>query len=165
MSSESRKERFQEQVGRNIDAAALRAARSVQVPGQSPEQTKLVAQGIAKGIALYRKQQNEKAREQNRQRKRMLRQREREAAQAVHDREEESESPAVPRGCIAVVWASGILFTVAAVLHLLRWALGVSVIINGWTMPVGWSLPGGVLAAALAGACFWAAQNFRMASD
>ena len=165
MSSESRKERFQEQAGRNIDAAALRVARSVKAPGQTPEQTKLVAQGIAKGIALYRKQQNEKAREQNRQRKRMLKQREREAAQTAQDKEAESESPAVPRGAVAVVWASGILFAFMAVLHILQSALGVSVIINGWTMSVGWSVTGGVLAAAFAGACFWVAQSLRTLSD
>jgi Flp pilus assembly protein TadB len=159
MSSENRKERFQEQAERNIDAAALRAARSVQAPGQTPEQTKLVAQGIAKGIALYRKQQNEKAREQNRQRKRALKQRERMLTDDPQDEPTLSEGGENMRAAITVLWIAGIVFALVAVLHVLRWALGVSVIISGWTMPVGWSLPGAVLAAALAGACFWAGRS------
>lgn len=165
MSSESRKERFQEQAERNIDAAALRAARSVQVPGQTPEQTKLVAQGIAKGIALYRKQQNEKAREQNRQRKRMLKQRERAATEDAPAGDSHCVADEVARAPVTVLWIAGLVFAVVAVLHVLRWALGVSVIISGWTMPVGWSLPGAVLAAALAGACFWAGRSLCAPSD
>ena len=42
---------------------AMRIARGTQRPGQSKEQTKLIAQGIQKGIEQYRKQQNAKARE------------------------------------------------------------------------------------------------------
>ena len=42
---------------------AMKIARGTQRPGQTKEQTKLIAQGIQKGIAQYKKQQNEKARE------------------------------------------------------------------------------------------------------
>ena len=42
---------------------ALRIARGTQRPGQTKEQTKLIAQGIQKGIEQYKKQQNVKARE------------------------------------------------------------------------------------------------------
>ena len=42
---------------------ALRIARGTQRPGQTKEQTKLIAQGIQKGIEQYKKQQNAKARE------------------------------------------------------------------------------------------------------
>lgn len=48
---------------------ALKIARATQKPGQSKEQTKLIAQGIEKGIAQYKKQQKTKARELDRQRK------------------------------------------------------------------------------------------------
>jgi len=41
----------------------MRIARGTQRPGQTKEQTKLIAQGIQKGIEQYRKQQNAKARE------------------------------------------------------------------------------------------------------
>ena len=48
---------------------ALKIARATQKPGQTKEQTKLIAQGIEKGIAQYKKQQKAKARELDRQRK------------------------------------------------------------------------------------------------
>jgi thiol:disulfide interchange protein len=46
---------------------ALRIARGTQRPGQTKEQTKLIAQGIQKGIQQYRKQQSARARELDRQ--------------------------------------------------------------------------------------------------
>ena len=42
---------------------AMRIARGTQRPGQAKEQTKLIAQGIQKGIEQYKKQQSAKARE------------------------------------------------------------------------------------------------------
>lgn len=48
---------------------ALKIARATQKPGQTKEQTKLIALGIEKGIAQYKKQQKTKARELDRQRK------------------------------------------------------------------------------------------------
>lgn len=49
---------------------ALKIAKATQRPAQTKEQTKLIAQGIEKGIALYKKQQKERARELNRKLKR-----------------------------------------------------------------------------------------------
>ena len=48
---------------------AMKIARATQRPGQTKEQTKLIAQGIQKGIDQYKKQQNAKARELDRKRK------------------------------------------------------------------------------------------------
>ena len=45
---------------------ALKIARGTQRPGQTKEQTKLISQGIQKGIDLYKKQQKVKARELDR---------------------------------------------------------------------------------------------------
>ena len=42
---------------------AAKIARGTQKPGQTKEQTKLIAQGIQKGIEQYKKQQKAKARE------------------------------------------------------------------------------------------------------
>ena len=42
---------------------AIKIARGTQRPGQTKEQTKLIAQGIQKGINQYKKQQSVKARE------------------------------------------------------------------------------------------------------
>ncbi|MFV0575573.1 MAG: DUF2956 domain-containing protein [Vibrio sp.] len=48
---------------------AFGIAKATQKPGQTKEQTKLIAQGIEKGIALYKKQQKEKQREADKLRK------------------------------------------------------------------------------------------------
>lgn len=41
----------------------MSAAKATQKPGQTKEQTKLIAQGIRKGIEHYKKQQKSRARE------------------------------------------------------------------------------------------------------
>ena len=48
---------------------ALNIAKGIQKPGQTKEQTKIISQGIEKGIAEYKKQQKAKAREADKQRK------------------------------------------------------------------------------------------------
>jgi hypothetical protein len=55
---------------------ALKVAKSIQRPGQTKEQTKLIAQGIQQGIDLYKRQQKEKARELNKIRKKLASQKE-----------------------------------------------------------------------------------------
>ena len=55
------------------EAEADQIARATQRPGQSSEQTKLIAQGIKKGIDEYKKQQKAKAREADKQRKKQQR--------------------------------------------------------------------------------------------
>lgn len=45
---------------------AIKMAKATQKPGQTKEQTKLIAQGIEKGISHYKKQQKEKLRTLNR---------------------------------------------------------------------------------------------------
>lgn len=165
MSSETRKEPFQEQAERNIDAAALRVARSVQAPGQTPEQTKLVAQGIAKGIALYRKQQNEKIRERDRQRKRALKQRDRNLTDQRQEPLSTANDGQRADAAVAMLPIAGVVFAVVAVLHVLRLVLGVSIVIGGWALPTWWSLPACAVAAALAGACFWGGRRLRTPSS
>ncbi|MCF6252230.1 MAG: DUF2956 domain-containing protein [Methylococcaceae bacterium] len=44
---------------------AIKAAKATQRPGQTKEQTKLIAQGIQKGIDHYKKQQKSRSRELN----------------------------------------------------------------------------------------------------
>jgi hypothetical protein len=44
---------------------AIKSAKATQRPGQTKEQTKLIAQGIQKGIDHYKKQQKSKSRELN----------------------------------------------------------------------------------------------------
>ena len=51
---------------------AMKVAKGIQRPNQTKEQTKLIAQGIEKGIAEYKKQQSKKSRELDKQRKTKL---------------------------------------------------------------------------------------------
>ena len=53
---------------------AIRIALGTQRPGQTKEQTKLIAQGIQKGIEQYKKQQNAKARDLDKKLKKVNRQ-------------------------------------------------------------------------------------------
>lgn len=50
----------------------MKIAKATQKPRQSKEQTKLIAQGIEKGIALYKKQQKVKARDRDKERKKQI---------------------------------------------------------------------------------------------
>ena len=56
-----------------VQTAAMKVAKSTQKPKQTKEQTKLIAQGIEKGIAEYKKQQNIKSRERDKAKKSLLR--------------------------------------------------------------------------------------------
>ena len=51
------------------ETEAMKIARATQRPKQTKEQTKLIAQGIEKGIAQYKKQQKIKHRTHDKQRK------------------------------------------------------------------------------------------------
>ena len=54
------------------EETAMKIAKSRQRPGQTKEQTKLIAEGIKKGIDEYKRQQKAKQREMDKQRKRKL---------------------------------------------------------------------------------------------
>lgn len=59
-----------ESVSAQTKEEALKVARATQRPGQTKEQTRLIAQGIQKGIDFYKKQQKAKARELDKRLKR-----------------------------------------------------------------------------------------------
>lgn len=60
----ARQNRF-EKVSPQTQEEAMKTAMATQRPGQTKEQTKLIAQGVQKGINHYKKQQKSKARELN----------------------------------------------------------------------------------------------------
>ena len=66
-------------VSPEVEVQALKMAKGTQKVGQTKEQTKLIAQGIEKGIAEYKKQQGKKSRELDKQRKQKIKQRENES--------------------------------------------------------------------------------------
>ncbi len=55
--------KYKTEVSTETVAEAEKIAKATQRPGQTKEQTKLIAQGIQKGIDLYKKQHKSKSRE------------------------------------------------------------------------------------------------------
>jgi len=56
-------------ISKETQEQAMKVAKGTQRPNQTKEQTKLISQGIEKGIAEYKKQQNKKSRERDKIRK------------------------------------------------------------------------------------------------
>ena len=135
-----------------IQEEALRVARAVQKPGQTKEQTKLIAQGIAKGIEIYKKQQSAKARERDKQRKRALKLRQAAATEAAEDQSQNDSWNMEPGGVDAALALGGALFALMALAHLLRAFLGWELRIGPWNIPVWVSV---AAALALSGLSAW----------
>lgn len=67
----SKYKKIQQPSAETIDEA-MKISRGIQKPNQTKEQTKLIAQGIQKGIAEYKKQQKGKAHERDKFKKKNL---------------------------------------------------------------------------------------------
>lgn len=137
---------------------ALAVARATQKPGQTKEQTRLIAQGIAKGIEQYKRQQSAKARERDKARKRYqkIQSQSSEASddpdQLDHDASDHAGLNRVP-----VLMINGILMSVLSMLHLWHLIADGEVVVNSQPIPAWVSL----LAAPLFGGLgIW---SFRMA--
>ncbi|MGB0936978.1 MAG: DUF2956 domain-containing protein [Colwellia sp.] len=59
-------------ISKEVQEQAMKIAKGTQKKGQTKEQTKLIALGIEKGIAEYKKQQSVKRREQDKKRKQQV---------------------------------------------------------------------------------------------
>ena len=70
-------------VSPEVEVLAMKMAKGTQKAGQTKEQTKLIAQGIEKGIAEYKKQQGKKSREIDKQRKQKTKQRQQDSTETV----------------------------------------------------------------------------------
>lgn len=85
---------------------AQQIARSIQRPGQTKEETKLITQGIQKGIDLYKRQQKAKARELDKQKKRLQQQLEQGPSPDVQvQREVVYRRPWLPWVLLLLTWA------------------------------------------------------------
>src|SRR6056297_2018631 len=85
---------------------ALAMAKATQRPGQSKEQTKMIAQGIEKGIDHYKKQQKAKAREKDKQRKKEEHQTATESAEQNPAKSEiRYRTPWLPWALLLITWA------------------------------------------------------------
>ncbi|MGX2029648.1 DUF2956 family protein [Methylocaldum gracile] len=153
MSKTDSRPSIQTQINESIQEEALKVARSIQKPGQTKEQTKLVAQGIAKGIELYKKQQSAKARERDKVRKKALK-----LKQVESTGQQREEDEADFAWDLAESGISGMLLLGGGVFAVMAGILAVS-LVAGWpaslgpfTLPVWSSL---VAAMAFAGFSGW----------
>ena len=79
-----------EKISKQARAEALKIARGTQKPGQKKEQTKLIAQGIEKGITEFRKREKAKAREKDRLRKKALKEKKSAQLQAEQTQDDQT---------------------------------------------------------------------------
>ncbi|EHA1081563.1 TPA: DUF2956 domain-containing protein [Photobacterium damselae] len=97
----------QQSVSPETQAEAMRIAKGTQKPGQTKEQTKLIALGIQSGIELYKKQQKAKSRERDKLRKKQ--QKEKNQTEDV-DTVIEYRQSWVPWGLLVISWLSFISY-------------------------------------------------------
>ncbi|WP_122034250.1 DUF2956 domain-containing protein [Aliivibrio sp. EL58] len=101
---------------------AMKIAKATQKPAQTKEQTKLIAQGIEKGITLYKKQQKERAREADKLKKKTQRQKQNNSASATLEEKKIQQenittetNKTLPWILLAVSWAGFIYYTVLGI--------------------------------------------------
>ncbi len=94
---------------KETEQAAVKAAKATQKPGQSKQQTKLIAQGIQKGIEHYKKQQKAKARELDKKLKQVNKAASVEFQSSVDEHEQttasQAKSPKLPWILLLISWA------------------------------------------------------------
>ena len=91
-------------VSPEVEIQSMKIAKSRQKEGQTKEQTKLIAQGIQKGIAEYKKQQNIKLRAIDKQRKQALKQRENTKVEEVAEVGELAKTNYLPWILLGLSW-------------------------------------------------------------
>lgn len=95
----------------------MKIAKATQKPGQTKEQTKLISQGIEKGIALYKKQQKEKARQADKAKKKVQRAKQTQQADVDDSVEttvlkstESTNSALIPWVLLVVSWVGFVVY-------------------------------------------------------
>ena len=94
---------------------AMNIAKGIQKPGQRKEQTKIISQGIEKGIAEYKKQQKAKARDADKHRKLELKAKQIALAHANQQKEQNRKGSAISRYLpwvlLVISWAGFAAYT------------------------------------------------------
>jgi len=96
-------------VSPEIELQAMKMARGTQKVGQTKEQTKLIAQGIEKGIAEYKKQQSKKSREMDKRLKQKTKQRENESTEIVEVVSTNNSMQVLPWSLLGLSWLGFVL--------------------------------------------------------
>ena len=93
-----------EKISKQARAEALKTARGTQRPGQKKEQTKIIAKGIEKGIAQYRKGEKAKAREKDKLRKKALKE-----SNSTQPQTEQTQDVQTKRSALRSAWVPWLL--------------------------------------------------------
>ena len=149
----NKKTTFQAQSEQIIREEAARISRKIQLPKQTKEQSKLIAKGIEKGIALYKKQEKEKKRLRTKQQKKSAAS----AAQPVKAIDQPAPEARTAAEKRTVLLVCGTIFALVALAHIARYLMAVEVVIGTLTIPLFWSLPVAVATGGLAIWSFFAA--------
>jgi hypothetical protein len=99
-------------VSPEVEIQAMKIAKGRQTVGQTKEQTKLIAHGIQKGIAEYKKQHGIKIRKIDKQRKQTLRQRESESSDPLEHVSTEIRTQSLPWILLALSWLGFVAYIV-----------------------------------------------------
>ena len=99
-------------VSPEVEVKAMQMAKGRQKVGQTKEQTKLIAQGIQKGIADYKKQQGIKLREIDKQRKQKIKRRDNESDETVEEAPKKIRLKALPWILLALSWLGFVAYMV-----------------------------------------------------
>jgi len=96
------------QISEQSKTEAMKIAKGIQKPGQTKEQTKLISQGIEKGVAEYKKRQKAKSRDADKQRKQDMKAKQRAEAENQEDIPSEKEggrfTTYLPWGLLSISW-------------------------------------------------------------
>ena len=99
-----------------VQVEALKVAKSTQKPKQTKEQTKLIAQGIEKGIAEYKKQQSKKSRERDKAKKSLLKEKTNLEKQVINNADKTQNEGKIsfylPWVLLGLSWASFIFYSI-----------------------------------------------------
>jgi hypothetical protein len=105
-------QKMKNKVSPEVEAQALKIAKGRQKEGQTKEQTKLIAQGIQKGVAEYKKQHGIKLRKIDKQRKQTIRQRENQSPESVQEVVNDSRFKYLPWVLLSLSWVGFIAYVV-----------------------------------------------------
>lgn len=97
-------------VSPEVEVQAMKMAKGIQKVGQTKEQTKLISQGIEKGIAEYKKLHSKKLREIDKQRKQKSKLRENQSIEVVESPSAKSSVPVLPWILLALSWIGFTLY-------------------------------------------------------
>ena len=107
-----------EKISKQARAEALKIAQGIQRPGQKKEQTKLIAQGIEKGITEFRKREKAKARERDKLRKKAL-----EEAKPTQPQAEQTQDVQTKKSALRSVWVPWLLLLASWAYFLIQFRL------------------------------------------